>query len=117
MIMVDTSTITLDELDKIVLNMDQHVDQFLAREHSTSSSSFVFVKSKREIYYKLDNMTRQLESLSATIFSSQSPNGSRYEHVSRGKGGGRNTGGRGKENFAVGIVEEIITLFNAPRLC
>ena len=60
MIIVDTSKVTLDELDEIVLNMGLHVDQVLAKEHSSYSSFSVFVKSKREIDYKLDNMTRQL---------------------------------------------------------
>jgi hypothetical protein len=85
--MMDTSIATLDDLGEMVLNMGQHVDQVLAKEHSSSSSAFVSVKSKREIYYKLDNMTRQLESLSAAPSSSRSPNGSKYEHDSRGRGG------------------------------
>jgi len=95
--MVDTSIVTLDELDEMVLNMSQHVDQVLAKDHSSSSSAFVFVKSKREIYYKHDNISRQLETLSAALSSSQSPTRSRYELGSRGRGAGRNTRGRGKE--------------------
>ena len=92
------------------------MDQFLAKGHSSSSSTFLSVKSKREIDYKLENITTQLNSLSATLSSSQSPNGSRYNHGSRGRGGGHNTGGRGKKNVAFGIVEEIITFFNALSL-
>jgi phosphate uptake regulator len=76
MIMADISIVTLDELYEMVLNMGQHVDQVLAKEYSSSSSDFVSVKSEREADYKLDNMTSQLESLSTTLFSSQSPNGS-----------------------------------------
>ncbi len=95
--MVDTSAITIDDQDEFVLNMGQHVDQVLAKKHSLSSSTFVFLKSKREIDYKLDNMTKQLESLSATLSSSQSPNSSRYEHGNRGRGGGPNTIRRGKK--------------------
>jgi hypothetical protein len=83
MLMVDTFTFTLDELDISGLNVGQHVDQFLAKEHASSSSAFVSVNSKREIDYKLDNMTRQLETLSASLSSSQSPTSSRYEHGSR----------------------------------
>ncbi len=63
MIMVDTSTVTLDELKEKVITMGQHLDQALAKEPSSSSASFVSVKSKREIDYKLDNMTSQLETL------------------------------------------------------
>ena len=63
MIMADTSKITLDELEEMVLTMGQHVDQVMAKEHSSSSSTFVSIKSKREIDYKLDNMTRELEAL------------------------------------------------------
>jgi len=85
MIMVDTSRVTLDEIDEMFLNMSQHVDQVLAKEHLSSFSTFVYVKSKREIDYTLDNMTRQLESLSAALSSSLSPNGSRYELGSRGR--------------------------------
>ncbi len=60
MIMVDTSTVTLDELDEMVLNMGQlqHVDKVLAKEHSSPSLAFVYVKSEREIDYKLDNIMR-----------------------------------------------------------
>jgi hypothetical protein len=116
MIMVDTSTITQDELGEMVLNMGQHVDQVLAKEHSPSSSTCVYVKSKRELDYKIGNMTRQLESLATALSSSQSPNGRRYAPDSRGRGGGRNTGGQGKKNFIVGIVEEIIKFFNALRM-
>jgi hypothetical protein len=50
-------------MSDIVINMGQHVDQVLAKELSTSSLACVSVKSKREIYYKLDNMTNQLETL------------------------------------------------------
>ena len=63
--MEDTSTVTLDELDEMVLNIGQRVDQVLAKEHSSSSSYFVHLKCKKEIDYKLDNITRQLETLSA----------------------------------------------------
>ena len=98
MIIVNTSKVTLDELDEMVLNMGLHVDQVIAKEHSSYSWAFVSVKSKREVDYKLDNMTRQSKSLSAALSSSQSPNGRRYEPGSRGRGGGRNIGGWGKEN-------------------
>ena len=77
--MVDTSTVTLGELDEIVLNMGQHVDQVLAKEHSSLASAFVSDKSKREIDYKLDNMTRQLETLSTSLSSSLSLTSSKHE--------------------------------------
>ena len=67
MIMVDTSKVTLDELDEMVVNMGQHVDQVLAKEHSSSFSAFVSVKSPPKIDCKLENMTRQLESLSTAL--------------------------------------------------
>jgi len=95
--MVDTSTIILDELDKMVLNMGHHVDEVLATKHSSSSSTCVYVKPKREIDYTLDNMTRKLETLSATLSSGQSPTCSMYEPGSRERGGGRSTRGRGKK--------------------
>ena len=95
---MDTSIVThLDELDKMVLYKGQHVDQVLAKEHPSSSSAFLFIKSKREIDYKLDNTTRQLESLSSALSSSQSLTSDRYEPISRGRGGGRNTRGRLKK--------------------
>ena len=89
----------------------------MAKEHSSSSSTFVSVKSKREIYYKLDNMTRQLETLSLALSSSQNSlvTGMHLifeeevvvvtlEHVER-------------NNVIVGIVEKIITYYNVIRLC
>ena len=81
--MVDTSTVTLHELDKMVLNMGQHVNKVLAKEHSSSSSIFVYVKCKKETDYKLDNMTGQLETLSANMLSSESLIGSMYGLGSR----------------------------------
>jgi len=97
MIMVDTSKVTLDELDEMVVNMGQHEDQVLAKEHSSSSSAFVSVKSKREMDCKLDNMNKQLESLLKALSSSQSPAGSIYELGNRGRGAGRNTERHGKK--------------------
>jgi hypothetical protein len=97
--MVDTYTVNLDNLDEMVLNLGQHVDQVLAKEHSSSSSAFVYVKCKQETDYKLDNMTKQLETLSADLSSSQSLICSMYEPVSRGRGGGRDTGGRKKKRY------------------
>ena len=71
MIMVDTLTVTLDELDEIVINMVQHVvDQALAKEHPSSSSAFVYVIPKREIIYKFDNVTIQFETISKALSSS-----------------------------------------------
>jgi hypothetical protein len=87
MIVVDTSTITLDELDEMALNMGQYVDHVLAKEDSSSSLAFVSVKYERGIDSKLDNMTRQLETLSISLSSSQSLIGSMYELGSRGSGG------------------------------
>ena len=49
MITVDTSTITLDELEEKVLTMGQHVDQVLLRESSSQSSTFVYGTSDRDI--------------------------------------------------------------------
>jgi len=46
--MVDTFTVTLDELDEMVINMGQHVDQVLANEHSSLSSALIYVKCKQE---------------------------------------------------------------------
>jgi len=43
------------------------VDQFLAKEHSSSSLTFLPVKSEIEIDYKLGYMARLLETLSGTL--------------------------------------------------
>ena len=90
---MDTSTITLDELEEKVLNMGQHVDQVLRR--NSQSSTFVFGVSNS------DKVNKQLANLSAALLSSTS--GSSNESESRGggrssdgRGGGRGGGGRGK---------------------
>ena len=49
MITVDTSIVTLDELEDKVFAMGQHVDQVFSNESSSSSSSFVFVNSHKDI--------------------------------------------------------------------
>jgi hypothetical protein len=114
--MVDTSIVTLDELDETVLNMGQHVDQVLATEDSSSSLAFVSVKSKREMDCKLDNMTRRLESLSASISSSQSSTGRSYEHGSRERIVVVTLEDVERKNVTIEIVEGIITFLTAPRL-
>jgi len=61
-------------------------------------------------------MTRHLETLSAALSSSQSLTSSMHEPVSRGWRDGRDTGGSGKKNVTVRIVEEIITYYYARKL-
>ena len=58
MIIVDTSTLTLDELDDKVFTMGQHVDQVLSSGSSAQSSSFMFVTSPKDIDTTLDNVTK-----------------------------------------------------------
>ncbi len=61
-------------------------------------------------------MTRQLERVTTPLSSSQTFTDVMYEPESRGRGGGRNSGGRGKKNVAVGTVEEVIIYYNVLRL-
>ena len=58
MIIVDTSTITLDELEEKVLTMGQHVDQVLLRESSSQSLAYVSGALNRNINVKLDNVNK-----------------------------------------------------------
>jgi len=58
MITVDTSTITLDELEDKVLTMGQHVDQVLSSGSSTHSTTSMSVTSSKDIDTKLDNVTK-----------------------------------------------------------
>ena len=71
MITVDTSVVTLDELeDKVLTIMGQHVDQILSNESLAHSSSFMSTFSPKDIDIKLDNVTKHLSNLSATLISS-----------------------------------------------
>ena len=70
MITVDTSTITLDELEENVLTMGQHVDQVLMRELSPQSSAFVSGASNADLNVQLDNVNKQLSKLSVAFLSS-----------------------------------------------
>ena len=54
MVTVDTSTVTLDELEDKVLTMGQHVDQVLSSGSSAHSSAFMFVTASKDIDTKLD---------------------------------------------------------------
>jgi hypothetical protein len=99
MITVDTSTITLDELEEKVLTMGQHVDRVLLRD--SQSSAFVFDAPENDINVKLDKVNKQLAKLSAALMLSTF--GSSNESESRGggrssdgRGGGRGGGGRYK---------------------
>ena len=97
MLMVDTSTVTLDLLDDMVLNMGQHVDQVLSSERSSFSSAFSSVHAKKDLDQKMEVMSRQLDNLLAALSSSHLSH-ERHESGGRGRGGGRNaTGGRGKK--------------------
>jgi len=115
MIIVDTSTVTLDELEDKVLTVGQHLDQVLSSGSSAHSSTFMYVTSPKGIDTKLDNVTKQLSNLFGTLLSSRS--GSfhrRTEWGGRGRGGGRSSRGRGKKN--AGTVGEIITIYSVLDL-
>ncbi len=101
MITVDTSTITLNELEEKVLTIGQYVDLVLLRESSAQSSSFVFDVSDKDINVKLDKVNKQLAKLSVALQSSTSGSSNESEgrgggRGSDGRGGGRGGGGRGK---------------------
>ena len=96
MIIVHTSTITLADLEDKVLAMGQHVDQVLSSGSSTHSSTFIYVMSPKDIDTKLDNVTKQLSNLFATLLSSKT-GPSHTTREGRGQGGGRSSGGRGKK--------------------
>jgi len=85
MITLDTSIVTLDELEDKVLTMGQHVDQILSNESSSSSSSFVFVNSHKDTDIKFDNVTKKLSNLSAALSSSRSSPSNRNEGEGRGR--------------------------------
>ncbi len=76
---MDTSTITLDELEDKVLTMGQHVDQALSNESLVHSSTFMFATSSKDIDIKLDNVTNQLSHLSVALISSRSCPSNRNE--------------------------------------
>jgi hypothetical protein len=106
MITVDTSTITLDELEEKVLTMGQHVDQVLPRESSSYSSTCVCGALDRDINVKLDKVNKQLAKLSATLLSytfgiSNESKGRGGGRGSEGRGGGRGGGGRGKRKIEI----------------
>ena len=94
MIIVDTSTVALDELEDKVLTMGQHVDQVLYSGSSAHLSIFMSVTSSKDIDIKLDNVTKQLSNLFAAIVSSISGLFHRTEREGRGRGGGRSSRGR-----------------------
>ncbi len=79
MITIDTSTATLDELEEKVLTMRQHVDQVLSKESSSHSSTLMYANSNKDIDIKLDNVTKQLSHLFATLLSSRSGPSNRNE--------------------------------------
>jgi len=84
MISVNTSVVTLDELEDKVFTMGQHVDQVLSNESSTQSSSFISATSPKDIVIKLDNVTKQISNLSAALLTSRSGPSSRNEGEGRG---------------------------------
>jgi len=56
-IIVATSTATLDKLEDKVFAMGQHVDHVLSNESSAHSSAFMPATSSKDIDIKLDNVT------------------------------------------------------------
>jgi len=97
MITVDTSTVTLDELEDKVLTMGQHVDQVLSNGSTAHSSSSMFVNSPKDIVTKLDNVTTQLSNSYAAVLSSRSGSFNKIEGEELGRGGGRSSGGCGEK--------------------
>jgi hypothetical protein len=97
MITVDTSTVTLDELEDKVLTMGHHVDQVLSNEFSAHSSTFMFATSPKDIVIKLDNVTKQMSNLLAALLSSRSGPSNKKKGEERGRGGGRSPRGRGRK--------------------
>jgi hypothetical protein len=72
MIILNTSIITLDELEDKVLTMGKHVDQIVSDESSSHSSAFVYANAHKDIDIKLDIVTKQLSNLSVALMSSRS---------------------------------------------
>jgi len=95
MITLDTSTVTLDELEEKVLTMGQHVDHVLSKEPPCHSSAVMSVDST-DIDSKLDKMTKQLSQLSTALMYSRSGPFNRNEGEGRGREGGRNPRGLGR---------------------
>ena len=88
MIVVDTYTTTLDELEDKVLTMGQHVDHVLSNESSAQSSAFMYATSpNKDIDIKLDSVTKQLSNLFVALLSSRSGPSNRNEGEGRGRGG------------------------------
>ena len=104
MITIDTSSVTLDELEDKVLTMGQHADQVLSNGSSSHSSTFMSATSPKDIDIKLDNVTTQLSNQYASLLSSRSGSFNITEGEGRGRGGGRSSGGRGKINNSAGNV-------------
>ena len=71
MIILDTSTVTLDELEDKFLTMGQHVDQVMSKKCSSHSVAFMQINSK-DIDIKLDNVTKRLSHLFAALVSIRS---------------------------------------------
>jgi hypothetical protein len=115
MIIVDTSTVALDELEEKVLTIGQNMDQVMSKDSSSHSSAFMAVNSN-DIDIKLDNVTKQLTNLSAALLSSRFGPFNRNEGGGRGRGGGRNVGGRGRKKKTYGTVGEIIICYNVLKL-
>jgi hypothetical protein len=97
MITVDTSNLTLEELEDTDITMGRHVDQVLSNGSSTHSSKFMYVVSPKDIDTKLDHVTKKLSNLSATLLSSRS-GPSHTTGEGRRRGGERSSGGRGEKN-------------------
>ena len=70
----------------------------------------MFATSPKDIDIKLDNVTKQLSNLSASLLSSRFGSSNRNEGEGRGRGGGRSSRGRGKKT--AGVVGEIITSYS-----
>ncbi len=63
MITIDTSTVTLDELEESILSIAHHMDQAMSKESYLHSSTSMYVNSKEKLGNKLDNITWQLATL------------------------------------------------------
>jgi hypothetical protein len=92
------------------------VDQVLSSGSSAHSSAFMYVTSLKDIDTKLDNVTKQLSNLYATMLSSRSGVSNRTEGEGRGRGAGRSACERGKENNLLESWGGIIIFYSALEL-